>query len=102
MEAVVQKSLGKYFSVKKNDGEIVTATLAGKLRNLDADSTSPIVIGDKVEIINQNDDWSIVQLFERKNFIARKSVKLSKRRHIIAANVDQCLLIVTKKLINKI
>jgi ribosome biogenesis GTPase len=97
MVAVVQKSLGKYFSVKKNDGEIVTATLAGKLRNLDADSTSPIVIGDKVEIINQNDDWSIVQLFERKNFIARKSVKLSKRRHIIAANVDQCLLIVTIK-----
>ena len=97
MEAVVQKSLGKYFSVKKNNGEVVTATLAGKLRNLDTDSTSPIVIGDKVEIINQNDDWSIVQLFERKNFIARKSVKLSKRRHIIAANIDQCLLIVTKK-----
>ena len=69
MEAVVQKSLGKYFSVKKNNGEIVTATLAGKLRNLDTDSTSPIVIGDKVEIINQNDDWSIVQLLKEKNLL---------------------------------
>ena len=100
MFGMVRKSLGKFFYVRKSDGKTVRAVIAGKLRILPTDSTSPFVVGDKVKILKQKNDWVITELFERKNHIARKSVKLSKKRHIIAANIDQCLLIVTKKFPN--
>ena len=58
-------------------------------------STNPIVVGDYVEINNDSQTWMIEKLYDRKNMIVRKSVNLSKQTHIIAANIDQAILMIT-------
>jgi len=95
MNGVVIKSTGKRYTVKIVDGEIVQCRLKGKFRIQGIKSTNPIVVGDKVEVEQESELWMIVKLHERKNNILRKSVNLSKQTHIIAANIDQAILMIT-------
>ena len=95
MEALVVKSTGSNYSVKLNNGLIVKCKIRGKFRFNNIKSTNPIVVGDKVIVIKDNDDWIINSLLERKNYIIRKSVNLSKQIHIIASNIDQAILMIT-------
>ena len=95
MEGIVIKTTGKYYTVRKDDLEIVKCRLKGKFRITVFRSTNPIVVGDRVEIERNSEYWMIVQLKKRKNQIVRKSVKLSKQEHIIAANIDQVILMIT-------
>jgi ribosome biogenesis GTPase len=69
--------------------------LKGRFRIQGIKSTNPIVVGDKVKVEQESELWMIVKLYERKNYILRKSVNLSKQTHIIAANIDQAILMVT-------
>ena len=69
--------------------------LKGKFRIAGITSTNPIVVGDKVIYKKDSEIWSIVSLKERKNQIVRRSVNLSKQTHIIAANIDQAILMIT-------
>ena len=60
-------------------------------------STNPVAVGDHVAVDFEGDEGQgvITKLFDRKNYIVRKSVNLSKQTHIIAANLDQAILVVT-------
>tara|TARA_B110000438_G_scaffold282043_1_gene308721 strand:- start:457 stop:1383 length:927 start_codon:yes stop_codon:yes gene_type:complete len=95
MKALVIKSTGSWYSVEAEDGQIYKCRIKGKFR-LDAiKSTNPVVVGDNVEVVLDSDSWMINKLYERKNQIIRKSVNLSKQTHIIAANIDQAILMIT-------
>jgi len=95
MNGVVIKTTGKRYTVKTDEGEVVQSRLKGRFRIQGIKSTNPIVVGDKVEVEQESELWMIVKLHERKNYILRKSVNLSKQTHIIAANIDQAILMVT-------
>lgn len=95
MNGVVIKTTGKRYTVKTEVGNIVQSRLKGKFRIAGIKSTNPIVVGDKVEVVQESELWMIGKLHARKNHILRKSVNLSKQTHIIAANIDQALLMIT-------
>ena len=95
MNGIVIKTTGKYYTVKTDSSKIVQCRLKGKFRIAGIKSTNPIVVGDRVEIEQESKLWMIVKLQERRNQILRKSVNLSKQIHIIAANIDQAILMIT-------
>ena len=100
MRGTVIKTTGSLYDVKSENGDMIECRLKGKFRTKGIKSTNPVVVGDKVELEQTDDNYMIVELFDRKNSIVRKSVNLSKQTHIIASNIDQVILMVT--LINPI
>ena len=96
---IVIKSTGKNYTVKTEGGTLWNCVVRGKLRIEGIRSTNPIAVGDNVIIkINPNSDLAfITSILDRKNYIIRKSINLAKRTHIIAANIDQSFLVITKK-----
>jgi ribosome biogenesis GTPase len=95
---IVIKSTGSWYSVRSTEGNEVLCRIKGKLRIKGIRSTNPISVGDLVfiDIDPTNDNWGIIKaVAERKNYIIRKSINLSKESHIIAANVDQAILVAT-------
>ena len=95
MQGVVTKSTGSWYTVKTEDGVLRKCRIKGKFRIQGIKSTNPVVVGDYVSVQKESDNWIIVDLKERKNYIVRKSVNLSKQTHIIAANVNQAILVIT-------
>ena len=96
MKGIVIKSTGSWYTVRLANGEKVNARIKGKFRLKGIKSTNPIAVGDVVFLKKEADETAVIlAIDERKNYIVRKSVNLSKRSHIIAANVDQAILIVT-------
>ena len=95
MKALVIKSTGSWYDVASDDGSFYKCRIKGKFRTENIKSTNPIVVGDYVEINNDAQTWMIEKLYDRKNMIVRKSVNLSKQTHIIAANIDQAILMIT-------
>ena len=95
MQGVVTKSTGSWYTVKTEDGVLRKCRIKGKFRIQGIKSTNPVVVGDYVLVQKESDNWIIVDLKERKNYIVRKSVNLSKQTHIIAANVNQAVLVIT-------
>src|SRR5579872_3911483 len=95
MQALVLKSTGNFYRLCTDDGKLLQARLAGKVRLELRKSTNPVVVGDKVEIELQNNEALIIKIFPRKNYIIRRSLNLSKQTHILAANLDQAVLLAT-------
>jgi ribosome biogenesis GTPase len=97
MQGIVIKSTGSWYMVRKDDGEIVSCRIKGKFRLQGIKHTNPVTVGDVVEfeIEPSNENGVINKIHERKNYIIRKANNLSKQTHIIAANIDQALLMVT-------
>lgn len=97
MEALVLKSTGSWYEVQLPDARRLPARLRGRFRSSDIKHTNPLAVGDWVEVtLNEEEDTALITaLRPRKNYIVRKSVKLSKQTHILAANLDQALLVVT-------
>ena len=96
MKGIVIKSTGSWYVVRLDDGEKVDARIKGKFRLKGIKSTNPIAVGDVVTLKKEEDGTAVISdIDKRKNYIVRKSINLSKRSHIIAANVDQAILIVT-------
>jgi ribosome biogenesis GTPase len=95
-EGLVVKTTGSWHSVKNKDG-IIQCKAAGKLKTHGIKATNPITVGDQVAFRwdNENDVGLITAIRPRRNYIIRKSIKLSKQYHLIAANIDQALLIVS-------
>ena len=94
--ATVIKSTGSWYSLKKEDGELLDARIKGKFRIKGIRTTNPIAVGDKVVYEEQEDGNAVItDILDRKNYIIRKSVNLSKESHIIASNLDQAVLIIT-------
>lgn len=96
MKGVVIKSTGSWYLVRLENGKEVNARIKGKFRIQGIKTTNPVAVGDIVTMEEEEDGTAIINDIEdRKNYIIRKSVNLSKRSHIIAANVDQAVLVVT-------
>ncbi len=99
MTGTVYKSTGSWYIVKDENGQFVNCRIKGKFRIKGIKSTNPIAVGDKVEFkLEENADevnGVIHTIQDRKNYIIRKSVNLSKQTHIIASNIDVVFLLVT-------
>lgn len=99
MVGVVTKSTGSWYTVlDQESGTRYECRIKGKLRVAGIKSTNPLAVGDFVEFELEDgyETQGIVSgILERKNYIIRKSVNLSKRVHIIATNMDQALLVTT-------
>lgn len=95
VKGTVIKTTGKRYQVKLENGELIESRLKGKFRIAGIKSTNPVVVGDVVRIEQSDENYMIIKLFDRRNYIVRKSVNLSKQTHIIASNIDQAILIVT-------
>ncbi|MAV00729.1 MAG: ribosome small subunit-dependent GTPase A [Flavobacteriaceae bacterium] len=99
MKGIVYKSTGSWYSVKTKQGIEYQCRIKGKLRLDNLKSTNPLAVGDIVEFDLENNDKSnsgiIDQVCDRKNYILRKSVNLSRQTHILAANIDVLFLVIT-------
>lgn len=96
MEGVIVKSTGLWYEVRTEHGEIYNCRLRGKFRIKGIKNTNPAVVGDYVTFILEEDGVGyILEIAPRKNYIDRKSTKLSKINHIIAANIDIAFLVIT-------
>ncbi len=99
MKGIVYKSTGSWYVVKTASGDVYECRIKGKFRIKGIKSTNPIAVGDQVEfdVEKKGDDTIgiIHSIEERKNYIIRKSVNLSKQTQIIASNIDLALLLVT-------
>ena len=96
MRGLVIKNTGSWYLVKTDEGNCVECKIKGNFRLKGIRSTNPVAVGDYVHIIlNQEGTAFISEIEDRKNYIIRRASNLSKQSHIIAANLDQCMLIVT-------
>lgn len=96
MHGLVVKNTGSWYTVKTDDGRLVSSKVKGNFRLRGIRSTNPVAVGDRVEIAENTEGTAfITEIEDRRNYIIRKSPNLSKQSHIIAANVDQALLVVT-------
>ena len=92
MKGLVIKNTGSWYTVLTDDGRLLDCKVKGNFRIKGIRSTNPVAVGDRVTVGEGN--W-IVEIEDRRNYIIRKSINLSKQSHIIAANVDQAFLVVT-------
>lgn len=95
-QGLVIKNTGFWYTVRLDDGSTIDCKIKGNFRLKGIRSTNPVAVGDMVDILpNQEGTALITDIHDRKNYIIRKSQNLSKQSHIIAANVDLALLVVT-------
>ena len=96
MQGTVIKSTGSSCLVRLDNGDRLSCTVRGSFRIKDIRSTNPVAVGDRVTISKDGDGSAhIDDIAKRTNYIIRKATKLSKRSHIIAANIDRVYLMVT-------
>ena len=96
MKGLVIKNTGSWYTVKTDDGQLIESKIKGNFRLKGIRSTNPVAVGDHVEILTNQEGTAFISAIEdRRNYIIRKSPNLSKQSHILAANVDQALLVVT-------
>ena len=92
MKGLVIKNTGSWYTVLTDDGQLIDCKIKGNFRLKGIRSTNPVAVGDRVTV--GEGDW-ITEIEDRRNYIIRKSINLSKQSHILAANVDQAMLVVT-------
>lgn len=97
MQGVVIKSTGNQYLVRMDDQTEIICQTKGKLRLTNFEATNPATVGDRVSVemnVDEELHW-ITEVLARKNYIIRKSVKLSKQVQIIAANIDRAFVVAT-------
>ena len=97
MDGVIIKSTGSWYLVRLQDGKEVKARLPGRFKLENKKISNPIAVGDKVELLPEAENFLIEVITPRKNYIVRKSPKKKHFAHMIAANVDQAVLIASHK-----
>ena len=96
MTGLVIKNTGSWYLVETDDNRFIESKIKGNFRLKGIRTTNPVAVGDRVQIEENNEGTAfITKIEERKNYIIRKSSNLSKQAHILAANVDQAILIIT-------
>lgn len=96
MKGRVTKSTGSWYTIREDSGKMYQARIRGKFRLSNIQHTNPIAVGDFVDFEIDKDEAAVItKIHERKNYIIRKSVNLSKKTHIIASNIDRAFLVVT-------
>ncbi len=96
MTGLILKSTGSWYEVL-HDSKRENARIRGKLRLKGIRTTNPVAVGDRVDLVREGNDLIITGVQPRDNYIIRKSVHKRDESHILAANVDQALLIATLK-----
>lgn len=95
IEGTVTKATGSWYDVL-HEGRTIACRIRGRIRLKGVRSTNPVVVGDRVVCVQGVDgEWVIERILPRRNYIIRRASNLSKESHIIAANIDQALLVVT-------
>lgn len=100
MKAIVYKSTGSWYTVKDRSGKWHNARMKGVFKIDDITSTNPVAVGDEVEIEVENEGENtatITEIGNRKNYINRQSPRYKHQHHIVAANLDQSMLVATLK-----
>jgi len=100
MHAVVYKSTGSWYTVKDEKGKFRNARIKGVFKIDEITSTNPVSVGDEVEIESEDEIENtvvITEIRDRRNYINRQSPRLKHQQHIVAANIDQSLLVATIK-----
>ncbi|MCD7710802.1 MAG: ribosome small subunit-dependent GTPase A [Porphyromonadaceae bacterium] len=93
---LVIKNTGSWYQVKTDDGTFIECKIKGNFRLKGIRTTNPVAVGDRVNIEENSEGTAfIVSIDSRENYIIRKASNLSKEAHILAANIDQALLLVT-------
>jgi len=92
LKGLVIKNTGSWYTVLADDGQLLDCKVKGNFRIKGIRSTNPVAVGDRVSV---SEGCWITDIEDRRNYIIRKSINLSKQSHILAANVDQALLVVT-------
>ena len=96
MNGLVIKNTGSWYTVRTDDGRQIECKIKGNFRLKGIRSTNPVAVGDRVRLALNNEGTAfITEIEDRRNYIIRKASNLSKQSHILAANLDQCLLVVT-------
>lgn len=94
-EGLVMRATGSWYEVLY-EGAVLRCRMRGKLRLRGIRSTNPVVVGDIVHCeCGEDGEWVIVDIAPRHNYIIRRASNLSKESHIIAANIDRAMLVVT-------
>lgn len=94
VEGIVTSATGSWYEVATEEGTL-NCRIRGRLRLKGVRSTNPVVVGDRVVVEPDGDSSVIVEIVPRRNYVIRRASNLSKESHIIAANIDHALLIVT-------
>ena len=100
MKATVYKSTGSWYTVKDETGKFWDARMKGVMKIDDITSTNPVAVGDIVEMEPQADTDNsamINEILDRHNYINRQSPRNKYQHHIVAANLDQSMLVATLK-----
>ncbi len=97
MQGRVLKTTGSWYTVMGVDEQLYKCTIRGKLRLKSSRTTNPVTVGDIVnfDLEGNENTGSISSVNQRKNYIIRRSSNLSRESHVIAANIDQAILVVT-------
>jgi ribosome biogenesis GTPase len=95
MKGLVLRSTGSFYDVLADNGKTHVCKVRGKLRLEGYKETNPVAVGDFVSFDLEHEIGSIQEILPRKNHILRQSVKKTGHAHVLAANVDQVLLVVT-------
>ncbi len=96
MSALVIKNTGSWYVVLTDDGHEINCKIKGNFRIKGIRTTNPVAVGDHVDIsINPDGTAFITAIHPRRNYIIRRASNLSKESHILAANIDRCMLIIT-------
>ena len=95
IRALVIRATGSWYEVL-HEGERLRCRIRGRLRLKGVRSTNPVVVGDIVRCeSDESGEWIIADIEPRRNYIIRRASNLSKESHIIAANIDRAMLVVT-------
>jgi ribosome biogenesis GTPase / thiamine phosphate phosphatase len=94
IKGTVLRSTGLWYLVRMEDGKVEECRLRGKMRMKGIKTTNPIAVGDHVLLTHEEEGgYSIYETLDRRNYVLRKSINLSKRAHILCANIDQAIIV---------
>ncbi len=97
MKGTVLKSTGSWYEVGLETGDVINCRMKGKMRLEGIKETNPVAVGDYVEVEKEGENGVINAILPRRNHLLRQAVKKSSHSHILAANIDQAMLVVTLK-----
>lgn len=98
MKGLVMRSTGSWYDVLTEKNTVITARMRGKFRLEGIKETNPVAVGDHVVVDAENNEATITEILDRENYMVRQSVKKANQAHVIAANIDQAMIVATLKL----
>src|SRR3954470_21159390 len=95
MKGLVLRSTGSFYDILAENGKTYVCKVRSKIRLEGIKETNPVAVGDHVMFDTENDIGAITEILPRENHVLRQSVKKTRHAHVLAANVDQVMLVAT-------